>query len=234
MLTKLLESVDDKIFTAELKQQMTEAFEEAAEARAKELTESAVAELEAKNEEVIEERLAERFEDLNEKTAEYLDRVVGELVEEKRSARVDEEEVARSKLVLEAFETMVIAGGVDLHKILTAAKDDSVNENEELTESLMELKEKYNDVVNENMELQAQNDKLLKTGIILEMKEGLSILQAQRFEKLAEMVTFDRSEDYIDKLEDIKESVIDSVETKSDEKLDESENKVSKPYSHLI
>ena len=51
------------------------------------------------------------------------------------------------------------------------------------------------------------SEKLLKSGIILELKEGLSLVEAQKFERLANIVDFSSSEKYLEKLQTIKESV---------------------------
>jgi Asp-tRNA(Asn)/Glu-tRNA(Gln) amidotransferase C subunit len=71
-------------------------------------------------------------------------------------------------------------------------------------------------------------------GIIAEMKEGLSIVEAEKFEKLANLVEFTKDEAFAEKLTVIKESVIGAVEAK-EEVVTESVVEAVKPaYSHLV
>lgn len=237
MLTKLFESVDEKIFTPETKEELSKIFESEVDKKANELAAEKVAELEESVDKRVEDKVVTIEEELTEKASDYIDRAVEEMVESNAQGLADKEAVERSQLILEAFETMVIAGGVDIARILKAGTEANINESSDIEDKLDELKDKYDSVVNEMFELRKENDKLVKSGIILEMQSGMSILEAQKFERLAEMVTFDRSEDYLEKLEQIKESVVgdDSVvEEQTKEELVESEKPSKKAYAHLI
>ena len=70
------------------------------------------------------------------------------------------------------------------------------------------LEEKVADMADKLVESKREADKYLQAGLTKELAEGLSILETAKFEKLAEMVSFDRSSDYMDKLEVIKEQII--------------------------
>jgi antirestriction protein len=63
------------------------------------------------------------------------------------------------------------------------------------------------------------------------MKEGLSLVESQKFEKLAEIVDFTRDESFATKLATIKESIKGSVEVK--EKI-EDEIVVENDWKHLV
>ena len=132
--------------------------------------------------------------------------------------------------MIEAFDAMLTAGGVEVAKIVEAKEADDVET------KLAESVEKYDDLVEEVIDLKKENDKLIKMGVIAEMKEGLSIVEAEKFAKLADLVEFSKDEGYLSKLETIKESVKGAKEEKVDESLNEN-NKETKPtvsYSHLL
>jgi hypothetical protein len=123
-------------------------------------------------------------------------------------------------MIIEAFDAMLIATGVEVSKIVEA------KEETEAESKLAESIEKYDTLVEENIELKSQNEKLLKSGIILELKEGLSLVEAQKFERLAHIVDFSSSEKYLEKLQTIKESVkakpsIEKVEEKVEDNTEE-------------
>ena len=87
------------------------------------------------------------------------------------------------------------------------------------------------------LSLQKDNEKLAKLGVINEMKEGLSLVESKKFETLASLVPFSKSDKYAEDLEVIKESVKGSVETKVEDTIIveskvKTETKVN--YSHLV
>jgi hypothetical protein len=240
MLEKLFESLDQKVFTPELKEALELQFTEAVEAKASTL-------VEAKIEEEIDslnEKSEQHIEFLNEKADEYVELKQSEMVEslDKYLERIVEEFIAEGKesldesiksekadMIIEAFDTMLVAAGVEVAKIVEA-KDESTTE-KELEESVA----KHDLLVDENIALKEENETLIKMGVISELKEGLSIVESEKFTKLAELVEFTRGEEYAEKLETIKESVKGSVETK-EQSLDESGKPAEEPavYAHLI
>ena len=94
----------------------------------------------------------------------------------------------------------------------------------------------------ENLTLKAENDKLIKLGIINEMKEGLSLLESEKFEKAASTIEYTRDSSYTEKLEILKESILGNVEVKKEEKEEKEEkideavkvSNVKYDFSHLI
>lgn len=258
MLETLLESLDKEVYTEEMVESIKTQFNEAVETKAKEIAEVAINEETLKIEASFAEKLEEKLNELDEKSDEYkkeLDEKSAEFIEEKMTSildnvdkyldRIIEEFVTESKdkldeslkseksdMIIEAFDAMLIAGAVDISKIVEAKNDTDVEV--KLKESI----EKYDDLVEENILLKDKNKELLKSGVILELKEGLSLVESERFEKLANLVEFSETKSYIEKLETIKESVA-KVNTEIDNKIDESvkiddKKNVEKPiWAHL-
>jgi hypothetical protein len=115
------------------------------------------------------------------------------------------------------FDAMLKVAGVQMLDI-NEAKDDS-----SLVSKVQDLESKVNETQERLVEARREADKYLKAGVILEMKDGLSMLEAEKFEKLAEMVTFSRDESFVESLETIKESILDH---RKDKELDESFGKL--------
>jgi dUTPase len=236
MLEKIFQSLDENVFTAELKEAMEAKFGEAVDAKAIVIAETKIEEeteslnekseahiefLNEKAEEYVELKQAEMVESLDK----YLERVVDEFMVEAEEALGESLKAEKSDLIIEAFESMLVATGVKVSTIVEA-KDEASIENE-LTESV----DKYDSLVEENISLKDENEVLIKAGVIIEMKEGLSLVEAEKFEKLAGIVEFSRDEAFVSKLTTIKESVKGTVEVKPVEK-DEIPQKTD--WSHLV
>ena len=170
--------------------------------------------------EKAEEYISSKLEEMLDNVDKYLDRIVEEFVDE-ASDKLDESlKSEKADMIIEAFDAMLIATGVEVSKIVEA------KEETEAESKLAESIEKYDTLVEENIELKSQNEKLLKSGIILELKEGLSLVEAQKFERLAHIVDFSSSEKYLEKLQTIKESVkakpsVEKVEEKVEDNTEE-------------
>ena len=241
-IEKIFESLDEKVFTAELKESMIAQFNEAVEAKVSSIVEEKLAELEeskkefidAKNQELEEksqEFTASRMDALAEGVERYLDRIVEEFVASSKESLQESLKQEKADLVLEAFESMVIATGVDVARIREAK--DSSDVEKKLEESIA----KYDALMSEHLEAKAENEKLIKLGLVNEAKEGLSLLEAEKFDKAIAVIEFTKSEEYAEKLAVIKESVIGAVEEKKEEVVVESvetKKKLGYDFSHLI
>jgi hypothetical protein len=241
MLEKLFESLDEKVFTAELKEALEAQFNEAVETKAATLAEARIEEeidsLNEKSEQHI-EFLNEKAEayvalkqsEMVESLDKYLDRIVSEFMAEAKAALDESVKSEKADMIIEAFDSMLTATGVEVAKIVEA-KDNSAIE-KKLEESVV----KYDSLVEENIALKEENDKLIKMGVIAEMVEGLSIVESEKFKKLADLVEFTKDEAFAAKLETIKESVKGAVEAK-EEKLEESvktEDVKAPVWAHLV
>ncbi len=233
MFEKLFESLDEKVFTTDLKESLEASFNEAVETKLTEATASKIAELEELHEAKITEldEKAEAFiesqkEELLESVDEYLERVVEDFITESEDSLKENLVSEKAELVIEAHKASCLAAGVTAEAI-TEAKDSS-----EAESKLVEATEKYDALVEENIELNKTNKTLLQAGIIAEMKEGLSLVESEKFEKIAETVEFTKDEAYAEKLETLKESVKGAVV--KEEVLDESVVVKKSAFAHLI
>jgi hypothetical protein len=242
MLEKLFESLDEKVFTVELKEALEVQFNEAVEAKATSLAEARIeSEITALNEkseqhidflnEKADAYVAMKQTEMVESLDKYLDRIVSEFIAEAQEALDESVKSEKADMIIEAFDTMLTATGVEVAKIVEA-KDESAVE-KKLEESVA----KYDTLVEENIALKTENDTLFKIGVINEMKEGLSIVEAEKFVKLADLVEFTRDDAFAAKLETIKESVKGAVEVKEEEKVTEGvkTDAVKAPvWAHLV
>jgi len=211
-LEKLFESLDDKVFTADLKNSLTEQFENAvsekAELIAAERLEEEIEALSEKSERHI-DFLSEKAEEFTEmKQTEmvesldaYMERVVEEFIVEAKESLEESIKNEKADTIIEAFDSMLVAAGVEVAKIVES-KDDSSTET-----ALKESIEKYDTLIDESIALRAENEQLIKMGVIAELKEGLTLVEADKFTKLAELVEFSKDASYADKLATIRESV---------------------------
>jgi len=241
MLEKLFESLDEKVFTVELKEALEVQFNEAVEAKAAQIAEAKIeAEIDSLNEkseqhiEFLNEKadayVAMKQTEMVESLDKYLERVVSEFVAEAKEALEESVKSEKADMIIEAFDSMLTATGVEVAKIVEA-KDESAVE-KKLEESVA----KYDTLVEENITLKQENDTLVKMGVINEMKEGLSIVEAEKFVKLADLVEFTRDEVYASKLETIKESVKGAVEVKEEEVTESKKADPAKApvWAHLV
>ena len=243
MLEKLLESLDKEVFTAEMVESIMAQFNEAVETKAKEIADAELTEaietavneaLEAKEKEL--EEKAEAYNDaklaeINESLDLYLGKVVDEFILESKDRMNESLKAEKADMIIESFEAMITMGAVDVMKI-AEAKDLSYAD-AKLSESVT----KYDDLMTNYLSLQKDNETLAKLGVINEMKEGLSLVESKKFETLASLVPFSKSDKYAEDLEVIKESVKGSVETKVEDTIIveskvKTETKVN--YSHLV
>lgn len=242
MLEKLFESLDDKVFTAELKESLQNEFNEAVEQKAEEIAADKINEsledLNEKSEEHIEflnekaeEYVEQKQQEMLEQVNKYLELVVDEFLNEKAEEIQSNVNESKADMIIDGFESMLVATGVKVKQISEAVEAESHDS------ILSKQKEKLNKVINENIELKETNQNLLKTGLIKELSENLTIIEAQKFKKLAEMVEFSQDEGYLEKLNVIKESIkskTDDVEQDESNNLNESNNSSKSVYSHLV
>ncbi len=239
MIEKLLESLDSKVFTPELKELLKTQFNEAVEVQAviiadarideeidslNEKSEQHIAFLDEKADEYREKKQQEMLESVDK----YLDRVVDEFVSESQDALIESHKSEKADLLIEAFDSMLTAGGVSVANIVEARGETS-DENQ-LSESV----EKYDTLIDENITLKDENEKLIIMGVIAEMSEDLSIVESEKFKKLADLVEFSRDEAFTEKLETIKESVKGIKADKDESNPDGDDKKEKSPFYHLL
>ena len=212
MLEKLFESLDEKVFTPELKKALEAQFNEAVETKAESIAEAKIEEeidsLNEKAEQHVEflnkkseEYTAMKQTEMVESLDKYLERVVDKFVAEAKDLLAESVKSEKADMIIEAFDAMLVATGVQVAKIVEAKDETAIDT------KLAENTAKYDALVEENIALSEENKKLIKMGVISELKEGLSLVEAEKFEKLAELVEFSKSGEFLTKLTTIKESV---------------------------
>ena len=240
---KLFESLDEKIFTPELKQSLTEKFEEAVQAKAEitaqiladELSEAKIDELDEKAEQygayLLEEsqaKIDEFKKSITEKLEDYMDLVVQEFVSEAKESLSESLKSEKADMLIEAFDSMLISGGVDFTTIM-GAKD--------LQES-QSSSDRVDQLVEEVIQLKAEREELIKMGLVAELSEGLTLVQAQRFQRLASIVEFTTGPEFSDKLETLLEGIKDYKDSDTSNvsrSITESRSSGKAPiWSHLL
>jgi hypothetical protein len=239
MLKTLFEAIDEKVLTDDLKESLEVQFNEAVELKAQTLAEELAAEkiqeavdsmsekveaMEAKHVEDLAEAKAEfasEVEAMIESVDKYLDRAVEEFVAEAKETLAESAKSEKADLIIEALSAMMVTAGVEVSTIVEAKEASDVET--KLEESIA----KYDALIEEVIEKDAKINELIKIGVISEMKEGLSLVESEKFEKLAEIVDFSKDEAYLAKLNTLKESVKSTPSTVAEveEKIEESVKK---------
>ncbi len=207
-MNELFESLD---INDEMKANLSEAFDKAVLAKSVEMMDEHVETKVNEAKEVLEEEYAEKVENLEDTLDGYMTSVVEEFVTENAASYEAQIQDEKSKKLLEMFDAMLTVAGVTMTDINESKSDRDIAEDYNSLENQIErldkrLSEKEGDLAKSRREA----NKFLQAGIIAETKEGLTLVEGEKFEKLAEMVSFERSEKYAGHLDALKESIIDS------------------------
>jgi hypothetical protein len=142
-------------------------------------------------------------EELTEKVDDYLNYVVEQWMEENAIA-------VESGLRSEITEDF-IAGLRNLfaeHYI--DVPEDKVNLVDELASKVEELEEKLNEEIETNIQYKKQLTEAVKVQLVNEVCEGLTATQVEKIKALAESVEFSTEEEFVEKLETIRENYFPS------------------------
>ena len=200
--------------------ELQESFDKAVVKKTTELMEEYVETQVNERVEVLEEEYKEKVENLTESLDGYLDQVVEDFIAENApsyEAQIDEE---KTKSLLEMFDTMLTVAGVEMLKINEAKDTDEEENTEDKDKTIAQNESKIDDMAQKLVEARREADKYLQAGVIKEISEGLTVLETAKFEKLSEMVAFDRNPSYLDKLETIKESILDNRTEEFQDKIE--------------
>jgi len=236
-MKQILESLD---LAEEIKVELQESFDKAVLAEAVLLAESK----EEQYEEYMLETMQTMKEDLEDTMDAYLEKVVEQFVEDNTFAIDESIKSEKYDAVLEGFNSLMLATGVEIAQI-AEAKEVSDEDNAVVVEAADESASKLADkLMAENIELKDRNAELLKTGLIKESMEDMTVIQKDKFLKLAQVVDFNESEpvDFINKLDTLVESVkgevakvvVEKVEVVEDEKVIVESVKYTSAASHLF
>lgn len=134
----------------------------------------------------------------------YLNIVAEEFIEQNKIAIDESAKLAKVNAILEGFDSLMISTGVELSSIVEAKKPESDKA------EIKSMQKALDKVIAENAELKAEKEALIKESIIEKLTANMSIVQKDRFSKLAEMVVY--SDSFEDKLNTIAEAVSKKVE----------------------
>jgi len=201
-MKQILESLD---IAEEIKAELSESFEAAVTTEAVKLAESK----EAEYEEYMMVQISEMKEELENTMDAYLEKVVEQFVEDNTFAIDESVQKEKYDAVLEGFNSLMIAGGVEIAQIAEAKEEEDkaiIAESEESEDKASVLADK---LMSENIELKEKNAELLKTGLVKESAEDMTAVQRDKFLKLAQVVEFDERNpvDFIEKMDTLVESV---------------------------
>jgi len=202
---------DDSTISEEFKSKASTIFEARINDRLAQIEE----EVEVKYASMFEEAVEEIKSDLTDKVNDYLEYVVEQWM-------ADNEIAIESGLRSEITEDF-IAGLRNLfaeHYI--DVPEDKVDLVDELAGKVEELEEKLNEEIEHGIELRKALVESTKTEIIRTVCEGLTDTQVEKIKSLAESVDFSTEEEYVEKLETIRENYFPSgVKKASAEQLHE-------------
>jgi len=206
-MNELFESLD---INEDMKANLSEAFDKAVLTKSVEMMDEHV---ETKVEEaktLLEAEYVEKVDALEDTLDGYMTSVVEEFVNEQKSSYEAEIVDEKAKKILEMFDSLLTVAGVTLTDIQEAKSERDIAEDENSLENqVARLDKRLSEKEADLHEARKESDKFLKAGFIAESKKGLTLVEGEKFEKLAEMVTFERSESYASHLDTIKESIID-------------------------
>lgn len=212
MLETLFESVDEKVFTAELKEKITEAFNDAVDTKSHLIAEDLKSETKAQlNEEAenYKQQLDEAFEQyvddyqhkLLENVNNYLSKIVDDFVTENSNKLNEMVKPHKADALLSLFEKTTNVLGEEL--------SDIVNENTARVRGDSEsYKDECNSLMESNLQLKEDLFNTQKAAIAAELSEGLTLPQQDAFRSLVEMHFKGMSSEKYDlSVEDLEESI---------------------------
>ena len=202
--------VGDSDLSEEFKQKAATIFEAAIKAKVKEESQRLQGEYETKLKEDTETHKAE----LVEKVDSYLNYVVEEWMQENKIAieRGIKGEIAEDFIggLKKLFEDHYID-----------VPDEKYNVLEDQASKIEDLEKKLNEEIQKNVDLNKSNGELKKEEIIKKSSEDLTDVQKEKFNKLAEEVEYSSEEDFVNKVNTIKESYFGAKEEAKSNDIDD-------------
>jgi len=190
---------DDQTISEDFKSKAATIFEARVFDRVAQIQE----EIEAEYASVLEEAVEQIKEDLTEKVDDYLNYVVEQWMEENQIA-------IESGLRSEITEDF-IAGLRNLFaENYINVPEESVDLVEELAAKVEELETKLNEEIETNIVYKKALTEAIKDQLTAEVCEGLTATQVEKIKSLAESVDFSTEEEFVDKLETLRENYFPS------------------------
>lgn len=176
-------------------------FEAAVVSKVNEILESVTVDLEAE----LESEKEEIVESISAKLDDYLEYVAEEWMKENELAV---EQGIKSEIVenfMIGLRNLFAENYIDI-------PEEKVDLVDELASKVAELEESLNSELEKNVELHKEISESKKESVLRNVCEGLTESQSEKMKSLSEGVDFDSAEDYVSKLETIKENYFRSEE----------------------
>lgn len=196
-------------------------------------------------------RINEEVSKMKKVLEQYVEQVTKDFLREHEEDFRMFENVTKVETILEGLKTVMAVAGIHTQEIIEGVEirnnkrdnvlesrvkglQDQLNqlheENRSLKDTIEEQKQKHTDLLKENELLNRENQDVVKMGVISELKNGLTLTESKKFEKMAKNIPFSADRDFIKKLKDLKESiqdlpVLNEVVTKPVEKQEENYRK---------
>lgn len=156
-------------------------------------------EIEAEYESLAEEYVEMMRGEINEQVDSYLGYVVNEWVEENRLQLENGVRLEIAESFIEGLRSLFVEHGVDV-------PDSDVNLVDELGSRIDELQEQLNQQINSNIELNESIESYRRNEVVATLGEDLTSTEFDRFVKLCENVGYDNDQNFVNKINTIKES----------------------------
>lgn len=196
-------------------------------------------------------RINEEVSKMKKVLEQYVEQVTKDFLKEHEEDFRMFENVTKVETILEGLKTVMAVAGIHTQEIIEGVEirnnkrdnvlesrvnglQDQLNqlheENRALKDTINVQKQKHEDLLKENELLNRENQDVVKMGVISELKNGLTLTESKKFEKMAKNIPFSADRDFIKKLKDLKESiqdlpVLNEVTTKPVEKQEENYRK---------
>ena len=185
--------------------------------------------LEAEYASQLEEAVNAIRDDLTEKVDDYLNYVVEQWMEQNEIA-------IESGLRSEITEDFIVGLRNLFAENYINVPEDKVDLVDELASKVEELEVKLNEEIEANVQYKKQLTEAIKVQLVNEVCEGLTATQVEKIKSLAESVEFSTEEEYVEKLETIRENYFPSGMKKADvaqlhETVDDADGTEQKPVA---
>ena len=227
MLDKMFEAIDSNVLTDSLKNELEAQFNEAVEIKSTEIATAIIDQKEAELTEALNTKYDTKFEEYKKKIDEQVDSfitaTVENLVSESLNYMKQDLDNAKVEALKEAFDALVVTAGTDIAKIHANLVESTKAVDEDLNKKYNALYEKFN-------ALKEENAKIIKLGFLNEMSADLSLVEKEKFNKMAELIPFEKTSSYKNKIELVKTQVkgskmkeyLSEAEVSADKKSDSS------------
>jgi hypothetical protein len=148
---------------------------------------------------VCEEEVEAHKEELNERTDSYFDYVVEQWMEENKPVLESNIRYELTESFMKGLQNLFMEHYIDI-------PEDKVDVVEEMSEELDRVAAEREALIQENLELRTQTQKMLKESVIQAYASDMSEVEKEKFVSLAEHLDFDGEESFAGKLEELSET----------------------------